>query len=108
MLQIVMLLPTQLPVDGGNMNYTCVTVGAVMILVMGAWYLPFWGAKHWVSRSPFRRRQPPCLTRSHLDARHLRNGANFTARKQRVAAVQKQSLLRNHGAQICHACELPC
>jgi hypothetical protein len=49
-LQIVMLLPTQLPVDPNNMNYTCVTVGAVMILVMGAWYLPFWGAKNWVSR----------------------------------------------------------
>ena len=49
MLQIVMLLPTQLPVDPNNMNYTCVTVGAVMILVIAAWYLPFWGAKHWVS-----------------------------------------------------------
>ncbi len=44
-----MLLPTQLPVDPNNMNYTCVTVGAVMILVMGAWYLPYWGAKNWVS-----------------------------------------------------------
>ena len=47
-MQIVMLLPTQLPVDSNNMNYTCVTVGAVMILVMGAWYLPYWGAKNWV------------------------------------------------------------
>ena len=49
LLQIVMLLPTQLPVDPNNMNYTCVTVGAVMILVMSAWYLPFWGARNWVS-----------------------------------------------------------
>ena len=47
-MQIVMLLPTQLPVDSNNMNYTCVTVGAVMIIVMGAWYLPYWGAKNWV------------------------------------------------------------
>lgn len=47
-MQIIMLLPTQLPVDSSNMNYTCVTVGAVMILVMGAWYLPYWGAKNWV------------------------------------------------------------
>ena len=49
LLQIVMLLPTELPVNPNNMNYTCVTVGAVMMLVMGAWYLPFWGAKNWVS-----------------------------------------------------------
>lgn len=53
LLQIVMLLPTQLPVDPNNMNYTCVTVGAVMILVMGAWYLPFWGARNWVSPKVF-------------------------------------------------------
>ena len=50
-MQIVMLLPTQLPVDPNNMNYTCVTVGAVMILVVAAWYIPYWGAKNWVSRT---------------------------------------------------------
>ncbi|CAL5222699.1 g5101 [Coccomyxa viridis] len=74
---IVMLLPTQLPVDPNNMNYTCVTVGAVMILVIAAWYLPFWGAKHWyIPKRHLQQAALPKPAARTLRSKHLPPGSS--------------------------------
>ena len=40
-------MPTALPVTTANLNWTPVTVGAVLVVVLSAWWLPGWGARHW-------------------------------------------------------------
>ncbi len=47
LLQTAFILPTIYPVSYDNLNWTCVTVGAVIIGVMIAWFLPKFGARHW-------------------------------------------------------------
>ncbi|CAL8466364.1 g5900 [Coccomyxa elongata] len=41
------ILPTMYPVSFETFNWTCATVGAVIIGVLAAWYAPKYGARHW-------------------------------------------------------------
>ena len=45
--QVVFALPRQLPVTWLNLNWTPVTVGVALIVMLGAWFLPFCGVRHW-------------------------------------------------------------
>lgn len=47
MLQALFLLPASYPVTTVNLNWTPITVGIVLILVLVAWFLPKYGARHW-------------------------------------------------------------
>ncbi|KAK9902829.1 hypothetical protein WJX75_007746 [Coccomyxa subellipsoidea] len=44
---ISFILPTVYPVTYANLNWTCATVGVVIIGVLGAWFAPTIGARHW-------------------------------------------------------------
>ena len=46
-LQISFILPTVYPVTYANLNWTCAMVGVVIIGVLGAWFAPTIGARHW-------------------------------------------------------------
>ena len=45
--QVAFTLPTTLPVNSSNLNWTPVTVGVAMTVVLCAWFMPRWGARHW-------------------------------------------------------------
>ena len=45
--QVAFTLPTVLPVSSSNLNWTPVTVGVAMSVVLGAWFFPKWGARTW-------------------------------------------------------------
>ena len=45
--QVVFALPRQLPVTWLNLNWTPVTVGVALAVMLGAWFLPFCGVRHW-------------------------------------------------------------
>ncbi len=45
--QTAFILPTMYPVSFETFNWTCATVGAVIIGVLAAWYAPKYGARHW-------------------------------------------------------------
>lgn len=45
--QVAFILPTVYPISSDNFNWTCVTVGAVIIGVLGAWFAPKIGARNW-------------------------------------------------------------
>ena len=47
-------MPTSYPVDISNINWTPVTVGAALLLVLGGWYLPWcrvWQCHHGKART---------------------------------------------------------
>ena len=44
---MVFALPTVYPVSWLNLNWTPVTVGVVLFVVLFSWYLPGWGARQW-------------------------------------------------------------
>lgn len=46
-LQISFILPTVYPVTYASLNWTCATVGVVITGVLGAWFAPKIGARHW-------------------------------------------------------------
>ncbi|KAK9902831.1 hypothetical protein WJX75_007886 [Coccomyxa subellipsoidea] len=41
------ILPTTYPISYENLNWTCATVGAVIIGVLASWFTPQIGARHW-------------------------------------------------------------
>lgn len=47
--QVCVILPSQLPVTTDNLNWTPITVGIALVVIFAAWYLPYWGARHWYS-----------------------------------------------------------
>lgn len=46
-MQVAFIIPTNYPVSYSNFNWTPVTVGVALIVVVSAWYLPKLGATHW-------------------------------------------------------------
>lgn len=45
--QAAFIVPNMYPVTSTNLNWTPVTVGIVLAVVLGAWFLPGCGAAHW-------------------------------------------------------------
>ena len=44
---MVLSLPTALPLTWQNVNWTPISIAALMLIVLTAWYLPVHGARHW-------------------------------------------------------------
>jgi hypothetical protein len=45
--QVVFALPRELPVTWENLNWTPVTVGVALLVMLAAWYMPACGVRHW-------------------------------------------------------------
>ena len=81
--QVVFALPRQLPVTWLNLNWTPVTVGVALCVMVGAWFLPLCGVRHWYhgkahtleDRSLVRRQIRPLLADSMDPLRIARDAA---------------------------------
>lgn len=49
---VVFCLPTMYPVTKENLNYAPVAVGTLLVICVGWWIVPVYGARHWFTGPP--------------------------------------------------------
>jgi hypothetical protein len=61
---VAFIIPTTYPVMFSNFNWTPVTVGIALLIVLGAWFLPKCGALHWYHGKSHTVREDPKMVRA--------------------------------------------